>query len=411
LERKQSGFVLHADNALVEYLTQLHALATELASDNTSIALHVTAGTTKDSACDATRKHRAAVLKKMETCLGTMKLLLPLSSDPAVQIVTLPSIKCITGPEALPSSLGGTVTINGAGDMQLTRLLSAYNERRAAADELDHVNTDLSRVPDNINAVIIELSAMLSALCSETPDLVRGAGASGLMRGPPDALFDVSRMFNANDGAVANQAMRSEVAAGMASLVREGLELWEEQRRQISVLRNGILALSARQLGRPYLVLKQDRSQRAHALRFATDLFSRKLSPEDWAAKSVDPGCDVSSAVSVSLAEGLASNSVAPVIALSAACNTSESIDLDALGELDDDTGSDDEVDLLDGEQHDRSEQAEQMIWDDDEVVALCVSDNDLLSATSVAGVATVSDEDTASSQRYSKRKRHQNQT
>jgi hypothetical protein len=260
----------------------MHDLATALACDNISIDLHVTEGTTNDAACKAFRAHRGATLKKMEHSLRNLNLLLPLSTDTSVRSSKLPLIRDISGPDSLPACLGvgeGKI-VAIAGDVALARLISAFNDVLAAAAELRHVTADLSRVSGNIDSVISQSTSMLSALCAKVPDLVCGAGSSGVVGGLSDALFEID-LNNLGDH-------KSEIAAGMASLINEGLELWAEQRQQIGLLQAGMRLLLQRQPDRDYITFNVDRCQRANALRYATMLFSRKLTPAAWAAKSAD---------------------------------------------------------------------------------------------------------------------------
>jgi hypothetical protein len=272
----------NADSSVLLYLVKLHSLATQRECDSLSIQLHLASDGSADTVSKALHSRLGANLKKMEVVLKTLKLLVPLSLDADVRSWQVPVIASITGPDVLPSRIGSIVVIPG--DVALVRLVDAFNYQRAAADELSNIKRDIKGVLVNVDAVIKQSSVMLSALNCVTPDFARGAGASGLWGGLPDALFDVSPLCEKMSA-----KERAEVAAGMAYQVAEGLRIWQGQRLQIIRLQAAATEIFASRADN--VVLKRDALGRSHAMRYARELLRGGVTPIVWSQLALGIPC------------------------------------------------------------------------------------------------------------------------
>jgi hypothetical protein len=264
--------------AIALQLTHLHALSTVMAQAKLRLQLHLAEGGAKDGKRKALRIAIGTARGNLKRCLDVLRRLLPLSSEALVRDWVIPELSAISCPADLPSRLGTIVVVPG--DAAQARLVEAYNAHRAAATQLQHISAEMGSVLSNLDAVIQQQLAMLHSLAEG--DLITGSGASGLMGGPLDAMFNFANLSSAPDASV-----QLELADGMAHHVAHGLSIWQEQRRQVtSVLEAVELLVALVVVGdeSTFVKLASDKLGRTHAMRYARKMLSGQMTVQSWVA-------------------------------------------------------------------------------------------------------------------------------
>jgi hypothetical protein len=387
LLRDMSGtLVPDANAAIALQLKHMHDFSTALSHAKMRLQLHLIDGGANDVKSKALRVSVGAARNKLKRCILLLQRLLPLSTDDAVKRWKIPELEKISGPGDLPSTVGPIEVV--AGSTKLLRLVEAHDAHRAAVTQLQLLTEEIGGTVGNLDAVIRQQISMLQSLA--TGDLERGSGASGLVGGPTDAMFNLSNL-RSPPGA----SCHAEIAAGIAHHVARGLKLWREQRVQVALVLDAIqFASTTPRIVTDYVTLFKDKAGRCHAMRYARRLLSGEMSPRDWATVSVCGELPLAANIQRPRVTArrsdvqMITSASAPLSSLSACDTTSASIDEpycsrsaadagEAAFECEVDEGSDDELDeegdesLLERNGELEDPDAVNGIWNDSDVTRL----------------------------------------
>ena len=264
------------NSIIVVQLRLLRSRAAELACNSLEIDRHRLEKSGR-AVLAADRKIRGSILSAMHDLVDTIRVLVPLSTTPAVNRLVVPDIASIHGPDDLPARVGD-VDLEPE-DAKFQQLITAYLDLQGALSQLEIAKRSMRAAPSVTAAVSKCLRGMLSALVAPAADLQAGAGASGLFDNNPASLFDFATRLQANP------ELTSNVAAALAHHVYRGVQWWEAQTLRIKHVVDGLQLLLA-PVEPAGIFLATDKSGRPHAYRYASALINGRLSPAVWHSRA-----------------------------------------------------------------------------------------------------------------------------
>jgi hypothetical protein len=201
----------------------------------------------------------------------------------AVDAPPFPSGEDIARNVQLPKQLGSLVFVPLESDT--AEYEDQYQRVARLREENEWMSLEAQSALANSRAVCSELRQQLSALTAVDPDLARGSGRGNLARdvNPASGGPGGSRV-GCVDVAALSDAEQRLFAAGMASVVHDGLLTFESITTQLEHLVDGLALL-------PVAGTKdrRDDMRRSWLSRHGTGLLRGTLSPASWAAFAVEP--------------------------------------------------------------------------------------------------------------------------
>lgn len=264
------------NSIVVAQLRLLRSRAAELACNSLEIDRHRLEKSGR-AVLAADRKIRGSILSAMHDLVDTIRVLVPLSTTPAVNRLGVPDVASIHGPDDLPARVGD-VDLEPE-DAKFQQLITAYLDLQGARSQLEIAKRSMRTAPSVAAAVSKYLRGMLIALVAPAADLQAGAGASGLFDDNPASLFDLTTRLRANP------ELKSNVAAALAHHVYRGLQWWDAQTLRIQRVVDALQLLLA-PVEPADVFLATDRSGRPHAYRYASALINGRISPAVWHSRA-----------------------------------------------------------------------------------------------------------------------------
>ena len=268
------GVVAFDVNAVIALnLTSLRQKATQLAVNSMELDRHRVNRSGK-TVLAGNRSIHSSIVADMHNIMGTLRILLPLSPTDTVREYVLPTVNDIRGPSDLPDQIGPIII--EPGDVMYERVVTGFLELQCAHSQLEIARNSMRTAPAVASAIILRLQGMLQALVKPVPDIIAGAGASGLFDKNPDYLFDFSKHLEKYPES------NAILASALGYYVFKGLAWWETQYARINRIIEALEGLFAKNANVADIALAVDSKQRHFAYRYASDLLAGYISTHEW---------------------------------------------------------------------------------------------------------------------------------